>query len=98
MLFAYQYSLERTVYAGTVLTQRELRDFRARVGLALAASDYVVVDLTQTRRVDSWTLSALVDLAGVYEARLRFEAPPYLREALVALKVRADDHASDSPR
>jgi anti-anti-sigma regulatory factor len=91
MLFEYQYSARQTVSAGAVLTLGELRDFRARVGLALAASDYVVVDLTQTRRLDSWTLSALVDLAGTYESRLAFAAPPYLRKALVDLKTCVDD-------
>jgi anti-anti-sigma regulatory factor len=87
MLFAYQYSPKRTVHAGPDLTLRELRDFRARVSLALAASDYVVIDLMQTRHLDSWTLTALVDMAGVYEARLAFEAPSYLRKALVDLRL-----------
>ena len=61
MLFANQYSKTQVVYPGNEITVRDLRAFRARVGLALAASDSVTLDLTQTQHLDSWSLLAILD-------------------------------------
>jgi hypothetical protein len=86
MLFDLQYTSTYTVSAGKELSVSNLRDFRARVGLALAASDAVVVDLTRTIRVDSWALLALSDLAAAFERRLTFAAPDYLILSIEHLK------------
>lgn len=86
MLFAHEYAPINTVDAGSELTLANLRDFRARLALALAASDAVVVDLTHTNRVDSWALLDLSNLAGTFESRLTFAAPDYLHAAIEHLK------------
>lgn len=89
MLFASKYSRIQMVYPGVEITQRDLRAFRAQVGLALAASDSVVVNLTRTNRFDSWALLEILDLAGKFAPRLTFETPEYLRQTLL----RIDPHA-----
>jgi hypothetical protein len=86
MLFDLQYTSTYTVSAGKELRVSNLREFRARVGLALAASDTVVVDLTRTVRVDSWALLELSDLAAMFERRLTFAAPDYLSRSIERLK------------
>jgi hypothetical protein len=82
MLFAYTYSDTQVVYPDPEIIVPHLRAFRARVGLALAAADSVIVDLHGTTRVDSWGLLEILDLAGTFAPRLSFAAPDYLSEAL----------------
>jgi hypothetical protein len=86
MLFDLQYTSTYTVSAGKELRLSDLREFRARVGLALAASDAVVVDLMRTVRVDSWALLELSDLAALFEPRLTFAAPDHLSRMIEHLK------------
>jgi|GEM_PF-4442828 anti-anti-sigma regulatory factor len=90
MLFANQYSKTQVVYPGNEITVRDLRAFRARVGLALAAADSVTLDLTQTQHLDSWSLLAILDLADKFAPRLRFEVPDYLRRSLLRIEPTAN--------
>ena len=85
MLFAHTYTPKRTVAADVELTQANVRAFRARVGLALAASDAVVLDLTHTDRFDSWALLAILDLVETFSPRLTLNAPDYLCESLARI-------------
>ena len=82
MLLSGTHTTDRTVYSGAELTQHDLRSFRAQVGLALAAAHTVTVDLRYTKRIDSWALLAIWDLAETFRTRLNFAAPDYLRDAL----------------
>jgi len=82
MLFANTYSAMQVVYPDPEIIVPNLRAFRAQVGLALAAADAVIVDLRATKRVDSWGLLEILDLAGTFAPRLAFAAPDYLYEAL----------------
>jgi anti-anti-sigma regulatory factor len=83
MLVSGTHAKTQTVHAGAELTQQDVQSFRARVGLALAAADSVVVDLERTKRIDSWALLAIWDLGETFGTRLAFAAPDYLREFLL---------------
>jgi hypothetical protein len=85
MLFANTYSAMQVVYPDPEIIVPNLRAFRAQVGLALAAADSVIVDLRATKRVDSWGLLEILDLAGTFAPRLAFATPDYLREILLRI-------------
>ena len=90
MLFANQYCKNQVVYPGNEITARDLRAFRACVGLALAAAESVTLDLTRTERFDSWSLLAILDLADKFAPRLRFQTPDYLRQSLLRIEPTAN--------
>jgi anti-anti-sigma regulatory factor len=90
MLFANQYSKTQVVYPGNEITTQDLRAFRAQVGLALAASDVVTLDLTRTERIDSWSLLAIVDLADKFAPRLRFKTSEHVRRSLLRIEPAAN--------
>jgi hypothetical protein len=82
MLLSGTYSKTQTIFPGAEITQQDVRSFRAQVGLALAASETVIVDLRCTNRVDSWALLAIWDLSEKFSSRLTFAAPDYLRASI----------------
>lgn len=82
MLLSDIHSRTQTVFPGTKITQRDVRSFRAQVGLALASADSVIVDLRSTKRVDSWALLAIWELEETFGPRLSFAVPDYLRGSI----------------
>jgi hypothetical protein len=82
MLLSGTYSKTQTIFPGAEITQQDVRSFRAQVGLALAASETVIVDLRCTNRVDSWALLAIWDLSEKFSSRLTFATPDYLRASI----------------
>lgn len=86
MLLSGTHSKTQTVYPGVEIDQQDIRTFRARVGLALAAAESVIVDLRHTNRIDSWALLAIWDLAETFSPRLSFVSPPYLRDSLLPIE------------
>lgn len=90
MLLANTYTENMVLCPTPELTLHRLRAFRAEVGLALAAADSVTVDLRAVKRIDSWALLAVIDLAITFSPRLTFIAPDYLCNALLHIEPRTD--------
>jgi anti-anti-sigma regulatory factor len=82
MLLSGTHSKTQTVLPGAEITQHDVRSFRANVGLALAASESVIVDLRSTNRIDSWAFIAIWELAETFGPRLSFAVPDYLRGSI----------------
>lgn len=89
MNYNHQQGQTVVIGAGVTLTQPDLKAFRVRVELALSAADNVIVDLNKTKRVDSWALLVLSDLAARYAPRISFDAPDYLQQILTRLDPRS---------
>jgi hypothetical protein len=85
MLFSSTYGGKQVVSGGAEIHLEDMRSLSAQVGLALAAADTVVLDLSHTKRVDSWSLLAISDLLGKRAPRLSVTAPEYLRATLSRL-------------
>ena len=85
MLFSYTYGGAQIVNAGPEIKLRDLRALSAQIGLALAAADSVVLDLSHTKRVDSWSLLAISDLLGKRAPPLSLAAPDFLRDTISRL-------------
>ena len=83
MFYTKTHAAKAVINPGATLIERELRGFRARVGLALATSDFVLVDLTRTEHLDSWALLAIVELAENFAPRLTFATSAQLRQSLL---------------
>jgi anti-anti-sigma regulatory factor len=79
MLLAYEYAPDRVIGAEPDLTVHNMQRFQARVELAAAATDHLVVDLTHTKFVDGWALLLLRDLVERYGPRITLAAPNHLR-------------------
>jgi hypothetical protein len=85
MLFSSTYGSQQLVSGGSEIHLGDVRSLSAQVGLALAAADSVILDLSHTKRVDSWSLLAISDLLGKRSPRLSIRAPDYLRATLSRL-------------
>jgi hypothetical protein len=89
MLFAYEYC-ETCVIAGeSKITQRNAERFRARVELAAAASNHIVIDLRRTH-LDSWAFLLILELNDRLGPRLVLLAPDFLRKGFAEVKPAAN--------
>jgi anti-anti-sigma regulatory factor len=84
MTFGYEHSSVRVIAAEEELTIHNAERFRAKIELAAAASQRVIVDLTNTT-LDSWAMLMLIDLYGRLGQRLTFVGADHCRELFKGL-------------